>query len=75
MKDSDSGDSESGPKGDDKGLGSPIVLRDVVNRCFATYQTISALVPVSASYATFLSLLPHFLLLSFQGQEYRLWKL
>jgi hypothetical protein len=26
MKDSDSGDSESGPKGDDKGLGSPIDL-------------------------------------------------
>lgn len=26
MKYSDSGDSESGPKGDDKGLGSPIVL-------------------------------------------------
>jgi hypothetical protein len=30
MKDSDSGDSESGPKGDDKGLGSPIVLETLL---------------------------------------------
>jgi hypothetical protein len=30
MKDSDSGDSESGPRGDDKGLGSPIVLETLL---------------------------------------------